>query len=538
MRIACLHVPEFPLAAQLRAEPELRGAPLLIADAAGARARVVACAPEAQRRGAHAGSTVAQALAAAGECALRVASAEIEQAAQAALADVAYSFSPRVEDGALGTVFVDADGLQALYASETLLAQAMEQRALGLGLAALVGIAGTKIAAELAARDGGGCRVVPPHEEWRLLEPLSIDRLNPDPAVRETLLRWGVRTLGQLAALPTGDLAVRLGPDAAALARRARGEDAYPLAPRPLPLDFAESAALEWGVDALEPFLFVLRGLLDRLIARLDVRGLVCGDLRLSLGLADRGRDARTVVVAAPSNAVKPLLTLLRVHLETHPPHAAVEHVRLAAVPERLRAAQLDLFRPHGPAPAVLAATLARLGALCGDAVVGAPAVVDSHRPEAFAVQPFQVEPAAAPSRQSRATPPAPSRQSRATPPAPSRQSRATPPAPSDLHAPDQTRTLGAPMAMRTLRPPLALEVFCRRDQPDFMRPADPAASAAVVCTGRVVSLAGPWRLQAEWWGADPLHRDYYDAHLSDGGLYRVFFDRHAQRWFLAGSYD
>ncbi|MEO8603673.1 MAG: DNA polymerase Y family protein [bacterium] len=503
MRIACLYVPDFPLAAWLRAEPELCGASVVVADAPGARGRIVACAPGATRCGITTGVTAAQALAIANQLVVRAASAEAEQAAHAALADVAYSFSPRVEDGTPGTVYVDADGLQALYASEAALAQAMEQRAQGLGLQALVGIAGSKIAAELAARDGGGCTVVPPHEEWRLLAPLSIDRLAPPPALRETLRRWGVRTLGDLAALPASALAARLGPDAAALARRARGEDAHPLAPRPLPLQFEESAELDWGVDALEPFLFVARGLLDRLIARLEVRGLVCGDLRLSLGLADRGRDERTVTVAAPSNARKPLLTLLRVHLESHPPRAPVEHIRLAAVPERLRAAQLDLFRPHGPAPALLAATLARLNALCGDTVVGAPALVDTHRPESFDVQPFQVERLAA-----------------------TRERRAAEPTRSDV------------IALRTVRPPIALEVFCRRDQPDYIRLADDSAPAGIGCTGRVVSIAGPWRLQAEWWRPDLLHRDYYDAHLTDGGMYRLFFDRHVQRWFLDASYD
>ena len=72
----------------------------------------------------------------------------------------------------------------------------------------------------------------------------------------------------------------------------------------------------------------------------------------------------------------------------------------MSAVPERLRAAQLDLFRPAGPQPAQLAATLARLGALCGDGAVGAPQLVDSHRPDAYAVAPFtaaETAPAATP---------------------------------------------------------------------------------------------------------------------------------------------
>ena len=492
MRLACLHVAQFPLAAWLRADPELRGTAVVVAETTAPRARIVAVSEAARRRGVGEGMTAAQAQAIASDLALRPASAEAERAAHAALGDVAYSFSPRVEDGAPGTVWFDAGGLAEMHPTEHELAQAALRRAAALGLEAAIGIAGSKVSAELAARDGGGCAVVPASEEWRVLAPLSLDLLSPPPHLRETLLRWGIRTLGDLAALPASAVATRLGPEAAALARRARGEDAHPLAPRPLPLQFEEVAELDWGVDALEPFLFVVRGLLDRLLARLDVRGLVCGDLRLSLGLADRGRDERTITVAAPSNALKALLTLVRVHLEAHPPRAAVETVRLAAVPERLRAAQLDLFRPAGPQPALLAATLARLGALCGEAAVGAPQVADSHRPDAYGVAPFTA-PAGAP---------------------------AASPAPAS-----------PPLAVRAVRPPQPLEVFCQRDQPDFVR--------GDTCQGRVVTLAGPWRLAAEWWRpGDVLHRDYYDAHLTDGGVYRFYYERTSNQWFLDGVYD
>src|SRR5262249_39462835 len=204
----------------------------------------------------------------------------------------------------------------------------------------------------------------------------------PEPRVATHAGALGYAHAGDLAALPASAVATRLGVEGAALARRARGEDEHPLAPRPLPLHFEETAELDYGVDNLEPFLFVVRGLLDRLLARLALRGLICGDLRLSLGLIGHGRDERTVTVAAPSNELKPLLTLIRLHLEAQPPSAAVETVRLAAVPERLRPMQLDLFRPHGPAPAVLAVTLARLAVLCGTDRLGAPVLADSYRPE------------------------------------------------------------------------------------------------------------------------------------------------------------
>ncbi len=504
MRIACLHVAAFPLAAWLRADPELHGTPLIVTDAPGPRGRIVACAPDAAQRGIAIGLTTAQAVAIASDLVVRPASPAAEHAAQAALCDVAYSCSPRVEESGMGTVYCDADGLQGLYASEAELARGVVRRARALGLEASVGIAATKIAAQLAARDGGGCAVIPPHAEWHFLAPLPIHLLGPSPALQETLARWGVRTLGDLAALPASAVATRLGPAGAQLARRARGEDEHPLAPRPLPLHFEETAELEYGIDNLEPFLFVVRGLLDRLIARLALRGLICGDLRLSLGLASRGRDERTVTVAAPSNEIKPLLTLIRLHLEAHPPTAAVETVRLAAVPERLRPMQLDLFRPHGPAPAQLAATLARLAALCGADRLGTPVVADSHRLDAYGVEPFGVQRAAGGEGRE-----------------------------ETLHG-----GAGTALALRALRPARRLEVFCNRDQPDFVRLAEEIHDDACPCNGRVVTLAGPWRLQGEWWRPDAFHRDYYDAQLSDGVVYRLFFDRTRQQWFVDGVYD
>jgi hypothetical protein len=81
------------------------------------------------------------------------------------------------------------------------------------------------------------------------------------------------------------------------------------------------------------------------------------------------------------------------------------------------------------------------------------------------------------------------------------------------------------------------LEVFYRRDRPDFVRLVA-AGECAYGCTGRVVTLAGPWRLQGEWWRPDAFHRDYYDAQLSDGVVYRLFFDLARQQWFADGVYD
>ena len=504
MRLACLYVPDFPLAAVCRVEPDLCGTAVVVVSGHGPRATVLAVSPEAAQRGVGTGLTLAQAMAVAAGVAVRQAAPDLLRAAQAALCDAAESFSPRVEDAGTGLAYLDLSGLHSVYGSEAHLATVLSQRARHLGLDAQVGVAGSKVAAYLAARRGGGVAVIPPGEEWSFLAPVSLALLDPSPELATTLQRWGIRCIGELAALPATAVGTRLGPEGTQLMRRARGEDAQPLMPRPLPVHFEEGVDSDYGIDDLEALLFVLRGLLARLTARLALRGFVCGDLRLSLRLATRGRDERTVPVAAPSNDVKSLLTLVRLHLEAHPPAAAIDAVRVVTTPEPLRAAQLDFFRPRGPAPERLAVSLARLVALCGADRVGAPAVIDSHRPDAIGVTPFDgVKGLGGYGVREGGRPPL-------TP---------NPLTPNPL-----------PLALRAVRPPQTVEVFCERDRPAFVRGAGIA--------GRVVHAAGPWRVQGEWWSDSPYARDYYDAQLSDGGVYRLYCDVPTQHWFVDGVYD
>jgi protein ImuB len=532
MRLACLNVPSFPLAAWYRTDPDLRSTTVVVTDGPGPRATIVACSPEAGRQGISLGLSAAQGATIDPGLVVRAVSADTERAAQAALCDVAYSFSPRVEDAGAGTVYLDVDGLTALHESENELANALVVGMGRVGLDASVGIASTKIAAQLAARDSGGVAVIPAHEEWRFLSPLPIQLLAPSTRLQETFARWGMRTLGDLAGLPASAVATRLGPEGALLARRARGEDEHPLVPRPLPMLFEETSALDYGVDSLEPFLFVIRALLDRVTSRLAVRGLICGDLRLALGLVNRGREERTVTVAAPSNDVKALLTLARLHLEAQPPRAPVETIRLSVVSERLRPAQLDLYRPQGPAPAQLATALARLTALCDADRLGAPVVADSHRPDAYGLRSFDLSKGLG----VRGWGPGGSSAEYDTPQSLNPTIQESPPKTPN----PEPLTPNPLLALRILRPPRALEVFCNRGHLDFVRLAATANEFPVPyrCNGRVVTLAGPWRVQGEWWRDDPLHRDYYDVQLSDGAVYHIFYDPLRQGWFVDGVYD
>src|SRR5205814_274281 len=123
--------------------------------------------------------------------------------------------------------------------------------------------------------------------------------------------------------------------------------------------------------------------------ARLRGRSLACAGLTLRLALDPRGVDVRTVPIAAPTGDAATLLQLARLDLARRPPAAPIVGVRLLALPARVRATQLDILRPAGPAPDRLAATIARLAALVGPDNVGAPVIADTWREEAGGVTPF-----------------------------------------------------------------------------------------------------------------------------------------------------
>ncbi|HEV7733906.1 MAG TPA: DNA polymerase Y family protein [Candidatus Binatia bacterium] len=492
-RIACLLVPDLPVAAACRADPDLHGLPLALADGTGPHARIVAAAATARARGVRPGlHSVAQARAVTADLVVRPRNVLAERSAALALADVAASLASRVEITPDGIVLADADGATHLVGSEAGLATALAARAARVGLSARIGVGASMTVARLVALHGDGCEVVPAGAELGFLAPLPLACLAPPPDVAATLARWGVHRLGDLARLPAAEVATRLGAMGVTLIRSARGEDVRPLAPTERSGEVEEAMALEYALDNLEPLLFVLRGLAERAVARLGLDGIGCTRLGLALRLENGARDTRTLPLAAPTRDVKTLLGCLRVELEARPPAAAIVQVTITAVPEVIRPTQLGLFTPPGPAPERLATTLARLGVLCGAERVGIPVLVDTHRPGAAAVAPFAAL------------------------------------------APELTPTAGSTsdgrLVVRALRPPRPLEVFSERDAPCFVR--------GTGLGGRVVGSAGPWRIAAEWWGGRPCAREYYDLELTDGGLYRCFRELVSGGWFVDGVYD
>ncbi|MCZ6783868.1 MAG: DNA polymerase Y family protein [Proteobacteria bacterium] len=524
MRTACLLVPDLPLRAELRARPELAGRALVIASGPDARAEVIALSPEAGAAGVRARSSVTQARSICPEVRVQVASPPAERAARETLLDVALSCSPRAAPAPVSggpfageaAVYADATGVGSLFRSEHGFATALSARAAAVGLPGIVTVASSRSIAHLVARaiqKREEVHVLAPGAERAFLDPLPLDLLEPDDEVAQTLTRFGVRTVCDLLRLPRRGLVQRLGPRVLELVTRARGAgDETPL-PEARDTNTEESLDLDHPLDQLEPLLFVLRGLLSRILERLTLRGLACPFLDLDLRLSGGGRDVRRIDVSAASRDAKVLLRLASLSLESRPPDAPIESVILSTRGRPRRTDQLDLFRPRGPDPAVLDQTLAELASLCGEDRVGAPEVADDHRPDAFTMDLFRPGSVASGSPSSRKL-----------------TSLASAALPRAQRAEGERSSEGL-LAVRALRPPVAAEVRVRRGRPDWLRSA--------VASGPVLEAAGPWRTTGRWWSEDERFAvDHYDVQVADGTVLRLCFDWIDRTWRIDAVYD
>jgi protein ImuB len=465
---------------------------------------------------------------------------------------LAREFSPRVQAHRDTLVSLDIGGLGRLLGTPAEIGDELRRAAGDRGLAVQIAVAPTRTAALLLALARPGVTVVLPGGERQAVAPLPLGVLRQYPRDRqgagdgcdqliERLRRWGLRTLGELAELPARPLSERLGQDGVAWRRLARGEDLQPLAVTGAEVPIEEALDLEWPVEGLEPLAFVLARVCEPLAERLAARDLAAVALHLTCRLVSREIATRDLQLPAPMRDPKVLRTLLVLHLESHPLAAGVDRLALRVDAAPARVTQCSLLARARPFPEQMATLLARLSALMGESRVGAAALVDSHRPGAFAMTRFAGWREVA----------------RASHGAVARASAGPGEAEGEPAAGDRgDAATGIRAGFRRFRMPVPARVMVREG-----RPVRVTTDRRGLDGGSVTACAGPWRTSGGWWlieeeagqaerpspervpregsaRADGWNRDEWDVSLADGGVYRIFRDRSRDRWFIDGIVD
>ena len=487
------------------------------------------------------------------------------------LEDVAREFSPRIELHAptlrqpqgrrdvWREITLDLDGLARLFGTPRAIAEELRRTAADRGIRVRVAIAGTRTAARLLVRHRAGLTVVEPGDERAAVDALplallsavatpmskgrgaSSDSRKATPHAQslvDTLTAWGLRTLGEFASLPSDDVAARLGQDGVRWQRLACGEDPQPLVPSLPEERFEQALDLDWPIEGLEPLSFVLGRLMDPLAAHLERRGRGAAVLHVRLHLVTRNGVARQIHVRslqlpAPMRDARALRTLALLDLESHPPAAAIDRVVVAVDPTPERVVQFSLLTRPLPSPEQLSTLMARLGALVGEGRCGSPAGVDTWQPGALAMKDF-------------------------APRDPDVRHDHEPQRHRDTEIKDMQSlcasvplwlvnahdaATGPTVALRRFRFPLPVRMRVEEGTPVRV-----TVDRRGLPSGRVVSVAGPWRSSGGWWTSGPHRpdashpsqwsRDEWDVTLHDGTTYRVFHERHTDGWFLEGIVD
>ena len=480
---------------------------------------------------------------------------------------IAREFSPRFERHRDDLVSIDVSGLDRLIGPPRTIGEELRRNAAARGIHVHVALARTRSAALVLALARPGLTVVEPGRERESLAALPIAMLEKitdqpqstqssqrdlDPRISafsacpersrraisavNVLKRWGMRTLGELAALPPAELSSRLGQHALAWRAIARGEDAAPLVPTLSEERFESSLELEWPVEDLEPLSFVLTRLLEPLSVRLERRDRGAAVLHLELRLVTREEHRRHLQLPSPIRDVRTLRTLLLLDLESHPPPAAIDRVRIVIDPTPGRVVQHTLFTRALPTPEQLSTLVARLGALMGQDRIGRPATVDAHRPGAFRMEPFATDQDDHNHRGAR-----PSTSLRA-----GKERRET-----FNSSADSVASVNVVSALRRCRQPIPARAVIEDGRPTRLT-TDRRGFAG----GRVLTGTGPWRTSGNWWAGRagragtvppflpippylPLwNRDEWDVALGDGAVYRIFRDRNTDGWFIDAVFD
>jgi protein ImuB len=294
---------------------------------------------------------------------------------------------------------------------------------------------------------------------------------------------------------------------------------------------------------------FVLARLLDPLSAALERADRGAAAIRLALRLTNRAVHTRVLQLPAPMRDARVLRTLLLLDLESGSPFGGasegpsevmIDIVSIELDPAPARITQFSLLERALPSPETLSTLTARLSALVGESRIGSAVLLDSHRPDAFAMVRF----------------------------APEVGETGLPP--------NERRPV-----LRRQRLPPAIRVSVEHGRPVYI-----ATARRGMPQGAVIQAAGPWRTSGGWWSTSGAggwgpgygagegglvppksrsdeglvppksrsdeglvppksrsdeggwNRDEWDVALNSGVVCRIYQDRMNERWFLEGTYD
>jgi DNA polymerase-4 len=279
---------------EIKKRPELRGLPVVVGG--GQRGVVAAASYEARRYGVRSAMSMSQALRRCPNAVVLPPDRGAYAAASAQVMAILRDVTPLVEPLSLDEAFLDVSGATRLHGRPGVIAEAIRARiAERLELTCSVGVAPTKFVAKLASArcKPDGMLVVPAARVLDFLHPLPVTALwGVGARTAEELHRLGVRTVGDLAAMPLDTLRRAVGGSSAEhLSALAHGIDPRPVDPDEVEKSISADRTLDEDLTTETDVLHELLRLAEEVGRRVRARGFAAR----TVGIKIRYADFRTV---------------------------------------------------------------------------------------------------------------------------------------------------------------------------------------------------------------------------------------------------
>lgn len=467
--------------------------------------------------------------------------ADAERRTLEGLAAALFRFTPDVAVDGPHALLLETGRTAARFGGEAALVRAIGAFVDGAGFSVAIGVAAHSGTARCLARAAtpfrsspeaspgtrpsvavadSGCYALRADGEARCaIASLPWSCLDPDAVAGDACRALGLRTIGDVLALPRASLPSRFGEAFVAALAAAAGETTEAVVRFTPRAGFAERLEFWSPVEDISPLLFAATRLFSAAEAALEARDSGATEARLRferIGLPP-------VVVAlrptAPVRSAAVFVRLLQHRLERFTLDAATEALELYIPPEAwtgLDAVQPELFAPRETAASEAAELCDRLAVRLGAERVLTAVVCADHRPErAYRFRPHGAGAVGATIL-------------RRTGVAASKVATAA----TATQAAEVAVPPGGRRPFELFSPPEAIEVAADADDMPY---------GYVDSFGRRADLRvvrGPERIAAGWWDGEDADRAYFEVETATGLRWWLFHDLAAGGWRLHGAFS
>jgi protein ImuB len=357
---------------------------LAVVDRIGGRRVVMAANEAARAAGIEAGCLLTTALLEEPELRVEERNRLDERRALRALADWSLQFSSCIHvDLIRWLVWIEVQASLRYFGGLAALRSRVEQGVRDLGYAPHIGIAPTLEAAAILASQACAPEALTIESTLGLLSDLDLGLLALGPKVIEQLRATGIKTIGEVLAIPSDAVARRFGPGATDYLKRMTGALADPRKRHRCAEAYRRRIDFADPIGSIEGLLFPLRRVLRELEGYLRGRDVAIQTLEITIEHRDSPQTALTLHTSAPVRDAARLFLLLRERLEQVPWESCATGLAVGAseflAPEVL---QSDFFDDSVRHSAGWLALLDKLRARLGDQSVKQLGLRDDHRPE------------------------------------------------------------------------------------------------------------------------------------------------------------